>query len=215
MMAKTKAKPNNEENAALADHSASASDSEVRVAEWLLEAKRERPAPPTLEYGEDDEGGLTVALDPKRGRKALLALHSVTGLRNSDAALMLLDQLLRLSASDFSKLDPTKANAALALMDELKPSDGPEAMLAAQMVAVHYAAMQCFSKAMLDDQSFLSRDLNLKHGAKLSRIYAQQVEALDKHRRKGQQTVVVEHVHVNDGGQAIVGMVQSSGPEPR
>jgi hypothetical protein len=27
------------------------------------------------------------------------------------------------------------------------------------------------------------RELNLKHGAKLSRIYAQQVEALDKHRR--------------------------------
>ncbi|WP_341197213.1 hypothetical protein [Hyphomonas chukchiensis] len=32
---------------------------------------------------------------------------------------------------------------------------------------------------------------------------AWQVEALDKHRRKGQQTVVVEHVHVNDGGQRI------------
>jgi len=36
-----------------------------------------------------------------------------------------------------------------------------------------------------------------------------QVEALDKHRRKGQQTVVVEHMHVNDGGQAIVGGVSN------
>ncbi len=51
------------------------------------------------------------------------------------------------------------------------------------------------------------RELNLTHGAKFSRIYAQQVEALDKHRRKGRQTVVVEHVHVNDGGQAVVGSV--------
>ena len=38
---------------------------------------------------------------------------------------------------------------------------------------------------------------------------AQQLEALDKHRRRGQQTVVVEHVHVNDGGQAIVGSVSA------
>lgn len=209
MMAKTKPKQDNEQNAALAECSVSASEPEARVAQWLLDAKRERPTPPTLDFGHDESGGFTVALDKKRGRKALLALHSVTGLRNSDAAFMLLDQLLRLSASDFSRLDPSKADAALALMDELKPSDGPEAMLAAQMVAVHYAAMQCFSRAMLEDQSLVGRELNLKHGGKLSRIYAQQVEALDKHRRKGQQTVVVEHVHVNDGGQAIVGSVSA------
>ena len=209
MMAKTKSKQENDENAALADRNLNTNETEARVAEWLLEAKRERPAPPTLEYGNDERGGFTVALDKKRGRKALLALHSATGLRNSDAAFMLLDQLIRLSASDFSRLDPSKADAALALMDELKPSDGPEAMLAGQMVAVHYAAMQCFSRAMLEDQSLVGRELNLKHGGKLSRIYAQQVEALDKHRRKGQQTVVVEHVHVNDGGQAIVGSVSN------
>jgi|AntAceMinimDraft_11_1070367.scaffolds.fasta_scaffold56825_1 hypothetical protein len=209
MMAKTKAEPDNGKSAALADRDTSATETESRVAQWLLDAKRERPAPPTVEYGTDEAGGFTVALDKKRGRKALLALHSATGLRNYDAAFMLLDQLLRLSASDFSKLDPANADGALALLDELKPSDGPEAMLAAQMVAVHVASMQCFSRALLSDQTFAGRELNLKHGAKLSRIYAQQVEALDKHRRKGQQTVVVEHVHVNDGGQAIVGSVSN------
>ena len=35
------------------------------------------------------------------------------------------------------------------------------------------------------------------------------MEALDKHRGKGQQTVRVEHVHVYEGVQAIVGNVQT------
>lgn len=84
-------------------------------------------------------------------------------------------------------------------------------MLAAQMVGVHLAAMDCMARALHPSQSFAGRELNLKHGAKLSRIYAEQVAALDKHRRKGQQTVTVEHVHVHDGGQAIVGNVSNKG----
>jgi hypothetical protein len=38
-----------------------------------------------------------------------------------------------------------------------------------------------------------------------------QVEALNRHRGKGQQKVTVEHVHVHKGGQAIVGAVQGGG----
>jgi hypothetical protein len=37
------------------------------------------------------------------------------------------------------------------------------------------------------------------------------VEALAKLRRGGEQTVRVEHVHVHEGGQAIVGNVMSRG----
>ena len=46
---------------------------------------------------------------------------------------------------------------------------------------------------------------------KLSRTYATLLEALNRHRGKGQQKVTVEHVHVHQGGQAIVGNVQSPG----
>jgi uncharacterized protein YcbX len=42
---------------------------------------------------------------------------------------------------------------------------------------------------------------------KLARTFASQVEALNRHRGKGQQKVTVEHVHVHEGGQAIVGNV--------
>jgi hypothetical protein len=46
--------------------------------------------------------------------------------------------------------------------------------------------------------------------ARLSRTYATLLEALNRHRGKGQQKVTVEHVHVHAGGQAVVGMVAPS-----
>jgi hypothetical protein len=37
------------------------------------------------------------------------------------------------------------------------------------------------------------------------------LDALNRHRGKGQQKVTVEHVHVHSGGQAIVGAVKTGG----
>ena len=42
---------------------------------------------------------------------------------------------------------------------------------------------------------------------KLTRTYAAQMEALNRYRGKGQQKMTVEHVHINSGGQAIIGNV--------
>jgi len=39
-----------------------------------------------------------------------------------------------------------------------------------------------------------------------------QLAALDKHRGRNPQKVVVEHVHVEAGGQAIVGHVETKEP---
>jgi hypothetical protein len=46
---------------------------------------------------------------------------------------------------------------------------------------------------------------------KLARTFASQVEALKKYRSAGEQTIKVQHVTVNDGGQAIVGNVSQRG----
>ena len=46
--------------------------------------------------------------------------------------------------------------------------------------------------------------------ARLLRAYATQVEVLRRLRHGGQQVVRVEHVHVNDGGQAVIGNVRKS-----
>jgi hypothetical protein len=48
---------------------------------------------------------------------------------------------------------------------------------------------------------------------KLARTFAAQVEALKRYRSNGEQSIRVQHVTVNDGGQAIVGDVQAGGGE--
>jgi hypothetical protein len=105
----------------------------------------------------------------------------------------------------------TQYEAALAGMMGIEPRDEIEGMLAAQMVATHSAAMECYRRAMLDNQTFEGRRENLNQANKLTRSYATLMEALNRHRGKGQQKVTVEHVHVHQGGQAIVGNVTPGG----
>ena len=88
-------------------------------------------------------------------------------------------------------------------------------MIAAQLIAAHNAAMECHRRAMLGEQTFEGRRENLAQSNKLSRAYATLLDALNRHRGKGQQKVTVEHVHVHAGGQAVVGMVETPGEGDR
>jgi hypothetical protein len=105
----------------------------------------------------------------------------------------------------------TQYQAAIAALMGIKPTDEIEGMLAAQMVATHSAAMECYRRSMIVNQTFEGRREELNQANKLVRSYAALVEALNRHRGKGQQRVTVEHVHVHQGGQAIVGTVQGGG----
>jgi hypothetical protein len=111
------------------------------------------------------------------------------------------------SAEDKSKL----YGAAAAALVGIGPKDELEGMLAAQMIASHNAAMECYRRAMIGEQTFEGRRESLSQANKLSRTYATLLEALNRHRGKGQQKVTVEHVHVHSGGQAIVGAVEQPG----
>lgn len=104
-----------------------------------------------------------------------------------------------------------KRTAILAFMAGVNPKDTIEGMMAAQLFASHAAAMECYRRAMLPDQSVEGKQINLTLAAKLTRANAEQAAALSKYRGKGQQKVVVEHVHVYQGGQAIVGQVTPGG----
>jgi hypothetical protein len=102
-------------------------------------------------------------------------------------------------------------NATVAGLIGISPQDELEGMLAAQLIACHNASMECYRRAMIGEQTFEGRRENLSQANKLSRTYATLVEALNRHRGKGQQKVTVEHVHVHEGGQAIVGTVEGGG----
>jgi len=93
----------------------------------------------------------------------------------------------------------------------IAPQDELEGMIAVQLIAAHHAAMECYRRAMLPEQTFQGRNEALSQANKLSRTYATLLEALNRHRGKGQQKVTVEHVHVHSGGQAVVGVVAARG----
>ena len=55
-------------------------------------------------------------------------------------------------------------------------------MLAAQMLASHNAAMECYRRAMIAEQPFEGRRESLSQANKLSRTYAVLLDALNRHR---------------------------------
>jgi hypothetical protein len=92
-----------------------------------------------------------------------------------------------------------------------KPLHRPAlAALAVQMACTHTAAMAVLAKL---DIAFASEKRVAAFGsaaARLMRAYATQVEVLRRLRHGGQQVVRVEHVHVNEGKQAVFGNVKKS-----
>ena len=102
-------------------------------------------------------------------------------------------------------------SATAAALASIGPRDELEGMMAAQLIAAHNAAMECYRRAMHVEQTFVGRHENLNQANRLSRTWTTLLGALDKHRGKGQQKVTVEHVYVHAGGQAVVGMVETQG----
>ena len=94
-------------------------------------------------------------------------------------------------------------------LQAFKPADEIEGMFAAQAMAAHHASMECSRRAMLHEQPFEAAQALRKAAANASRTFVELLSALDRKRGKGgQQKVTVEHVHVHQGGRAIVGNVQ-------
>lgn len=140
-------------------------------------------------------------------------LRSVGGSKSDRWNNLVLNQVvlaMRTNPDDEEALH-RQASANLAAMVGINPKDEMEGMLAAQLLASHNAAMECFRRAMIPDQTFEGRRENLNQANKLSRTHTTLLEALNRHRGKGQQRVTVEHVTVNEGGQAIVGNVSQGG----
>ncbi len=172
-----------------------------------FERRRADPKPPKLRQvkGSPEPQAEFV------GDQTLLrvAMMQATGTTNFGLGTLLVNQVawcltpLGLSAKT--------CNAALAALHGIRPRDELEGMLAVQMVAIHNLAMEFTRRAVSENQTIDEVRHNVDCIAKLMRTFVAQLEALQHYRGKeSQQKVTVEHVHVNQGGQAIVGAV---GPE--
>ncbi len=148
---------------------------------------------------------LHVNMSHKEGKKVL----GVVGLELSNE---LMSQLANsIPNMEYNKQGELKINAALAMMEEIGPRDGLEGMLATQMVAVHNLSLECVKRAGLPDQTVEGVSDNINRVTKLMRTFTAQMEALQRHRNGGKQTISVQHVNVENGGQAIVGNIKGGG----
>jgi hypothetical protein len=115
------------------------------------------------------------------------------------------------TSSPGGKVDERALNFMLSVVKGIKPRDQVEAMLATQMAAVHVATLASARRLALAE-TLPGQDSAERAFNKLSRTYAAQMEALRRYRSGGEQNVTVQHVSVNDGGQAIVGNVTQAAP---
>jgi hypothetical protein len=114
--------------------------------------------------------------------------------------------------------DEVAFNAALAVIDGVRPKDEIEAMLAAHMAVTNIALLELVARTrgsiaghMYQGNGIKRLDVLGNLTTKFMRTFTMQVEALARKRRKGEQNVTVKHVHVHAGGQAVVGNVSHRG----
>ena len=95
------------------------------------------------------------------------------------------------------------------LLQSLEADNALKAMLATQMTAIHDLQQKefLFAVKIVDP---IKKQYHINAITKLSNIFIQQVNLMHKLQGKGQQKVTVEHVHINDGGKAIIGNVETS-----
>lgn len=142
------------------------------------------------------------------------SLYSTFGTTDIDTLCLFIDQIQKVVAPGCE--DQAKAlNQAMPLLLAIKPENEVETMLAAQMIGIHTMSMTMMRRAMLSDQTIDGVNSNINRVTKLSRTFIGLLEALNKHRGKGKQKITVEHVTVNEGGQAIVGNVKHGGRDEK
>lgn len=92
-------------------------------------------------------------------------------------------------------------NAGLAFIGAVNPVDEFEAALAVQMAATHELSLDMLARTRTANTREAMRDYG-NMATKLSRTFTAQIKALSDWRRGGEQ--VVRHLHVYEGGQAVV-----------
>ncbi len=177
-------------------------------------------SPIRVVYKQDHQGNEGFTFEPSRDggsnqeRNDLIhaSLSLATGAKSSLFGNMLIDSCV--AASGLVKNSKRKAeinslNAILDTLYAMKPNDEIEGMLITRLIALHFQITKQMQALNLNDLTSEQVDSLINRSTKLTRLYNETVDTLSRYRRKGEQKVVVQHVNVNDGGQAMVGNFQA------
>jgi hypothetical protein len=152
-----------------------------------------------------------VKVDASTGTIKVNGNLQIFGTNDRDSTLALTNQVAGVVQTNAGGLDSQNLGWALTTIYRIAPQDEIEGLLSAQMVCVHSLAMQCLKRASRGDRTTGGIDANINSATKLLRTFTTQMEALNRHRGKLGQPMVVGNVNVNEGGQAIVGPVSHDG----
>jgi hypothetical protein len=171
-----------------------AEQAEIRA---LAKRKKARRRAPRLAVHQQEGSKLQVMQTGVHADAADARLMNAFGTTDLDLAQCLATQIVHAANLQASN-EPASVenlNAALAAVTGIGPQDEAEAMLAAQMVGVHWIAMALLNKAgSTNDRGLLNDAGNM--AVKLLRTFPAQLEALKRYRSAGEQRVVVQHQHV-------------------
>lgn len=168
----------------------------------VVKPKSKRPSA-VLEIKTTEDGVKTMCLNK----------DAMPARAEDDVLILLASQVL--SATRINQHTDAEAieryDAVIAALNEIDPQGPIEGMLATQLITSHMATMDCYGHANKTGER-KTHEYHLNQVSKLSRTHVALLDALNRHRGKtGQQKVTVEHVHVHQGGQAIVGHVEQPG----
>lgn len=170
-----------------------------------------------IEKAKTDDLGVKISGSARTGHKATLtsesALCRIFGTSDEVQANAFLSHCLKpLKADEASDEHPGNDERVfmLSVIRDLTPRDAVERMLAVQMAATHVATIRS-ARWLANADNIPQAQAHYAGFNKLARTFAAQIEALRRHRTGGEQRVLVQHVNVSDGGQAIVGNIKAGG----
>ena len=155
----------------------------------------------------NDNGATRLEIDHADRAFGQMALMKAIGTADPDFYAGLVTQLISVGSQGRSA-DEGGTNFILSVVKGLRPRDQIETMLATQMAAVHNATMN-FARRLARAENIPQQDSAERAFNKLARTFAAQVSALKDYRSRGEQKMTVQHVHVADGGKAVIGNVST------
>ncbi len=180
------------------------SELEHKALEKWRERDKERIGPPKFKATGDN----LLVNKEKNPDKCHSQMLETSGSTDHDFSKTLLSQASSTLSS--GENNEEKVNFIAALIHGLKPGDETEGVLIAQMVGAHNLIMEYMRRAMIPEQYIEAGNDYTNRASRLMNIFLKQIEILERYRGKTtQQKVIVEHVHIHEGGQAVVGNIES------
>ncbi len=144
-------------------------------------------------------------------------VFEVFGVTDPQLALKAIGECLTCIAPDLENMGLNDAKTimqlncenVLSLFHEMRPRDSFELMAITKMIILHFLS----NREFITGAGARSEELkSMRHsrGIKMSRLFLEFKEKLDKH-RKPDQCISVQHNHIHNEGQAIIGSQLNTG----